>query len=102
MGAKAQRHGFQCGGSVDRQLRTPAEALGRSHADSDTGKAARARRHSKASHIRRLFPAALQQILRHGHQSLAMGQAGILIALCQQALAIMERHTNGFGRCFKG
>ena len=100
--AQAQGHRLQGGDAVDGLFCAPGEALGSGNADADTGEGTGTGGNRQMRHVGGRLAADLQKVLGHDHQGLAVGQAGILVALRQQTPAVMEGGRAAFCGGLKG
>ena len=73
-----------------------------SRTDAHTGKGAGACGHGHRVYVVNSFAALMQQIFRHDHQGLAVGQAGVLVAFPQKLPVLQQRRGGGFRAGFKG
>ena len=100
--AQGKRHGFQRADAVAGHFPAPRETLRGGNADAHAGKGAGACGHGHRVYVVNSFAALMQQIFRHDHQGLAVGQAGVLVAFRQKFLVLQQRRGGGFRAGFKG
>ena len=100
--AQGKRHGFQGADAITRHFPAPCETLCGGDADAHTGKGAGACGHGHRVYVVNSFAALMQQIFRHDHQGLAVGQASVLIAFRQKLSVLQQRRGGGFRAGFKG
>ena len=93
-------HGLQGGAAGAGALGGPGQPFGGGNPDAQPGKGPGARRHGDEVQVRRGEGAALKQVLHHGQQGLAVGQAAVLEGLGNEGFVLAQgggdRHGGGF------